>query len=89
MSHSTRLIINIMTLYTLGDLQGEERLVQLSPAQNDQRYSLEFHREKQLAETFAFLAAKTDNMHKVVAVTVEERAHEQGLLVEWTRARLQ
>ena len=72
MSSCNQLATNTATLYALDDFQGEEEIPEMP---------LALHHERQLAEAFAFLAARMDNMYKVMAVAIEEHADSRGITV--------
>ena len=52
-----------------------------SPQHSDAQRCLSFRREQALAESLAFLAARTDNVDRVMAVCVEEDADQMGLTI--------
>ena len=81
MSSCNRLATNIATLYALDDFQGEEETPEMPQIRWNEQYTLALHHERQLAEAFAFLAATTDNMYKVMAVAIEEHADSKGITV--------
>ena len=81
MAEQSRLARNIATLYALDNLQDPEEPSIPAPLDSAQDYKLNFSREKELAETFSFLGATTDDMHKVVAVAIEENSNADGITI--------
>jgi len=81
----SHLLQKIFLLQLLNNIPEKPSLIDLSDrnAQMDclPKRVLSLQREKELAESFAFLAATTDDPRKVVAACVEETAVGRGLTV--------
>ena len=81
LDHATRqrLVENITLLWTLNEVP-EQPKDNKSPREDDERRQLTLEREWQLAESFAFISGTTDDMLRVMAVSIEEDADRNG----WT-----
>ena len=78
-----RLVENIAMLWTLGDVpeQPKENGLCDEGDEGDEIRQLSAERERQLADSFAFLSATTDNMRRVVAVCIEEHPDQKGMTI--------
>jgi len=76
----TRLIENITLLYTLTEVPEQPKENVLSCG-NDEARQLTPERERQLADSFAFISASTDDMLRVMAVCVEEDPDKMGMTI--------
>ena len=79
-NHDSRLIENITLLWTVTEVpeQPKENRFQ---CEHDKTRQLTPEREKQLAESFAFISASTDDMLRVMAVCVEEDLDGVGMTI--------
>ncbi len=75
-----RLIDTITLLWTLNEIPDIPRINPL-PDDFDATRQLTIERETDIADNFAFLSATTDDMHKVMAVCIEEDLDQEGLTI--------
>ena len=75
-----RLIENITILWTLNEIPEKPKYNTSSREDNGAR-QLTLERERQLADSFAFISARTDNRLHVMAVSVEEDADGNGITI--------
>lgn len=74
-----RLAENCIFLFAVNEIPGKPEECEL-PAEDSSR-QLPVVREKQLAEDFAFISASTDDMHKVMAIGLEEDSDRKGMTI--------
>lgn len=81
-NHATRqrLVENITLLWTLNEIP-EQPKDNISRREEDETRQLTLERERQLADSFAFISASTDNMLCVMAVSIEEDADRNGITI--------
>ncbi len=81
-NHATRqrLVENITLLWTLDEIPEEPKNNVLLRG-DDRTRQLTLERERQLADSFAFISASTDNMLRVMAVSIEKDADEDGITI--------
>lgn len=81
-NHATRqrLVENITLLWTLDEIPEEPKNNVLLRG-DDRTRQLTLERERQLADSSAFISASTDNMLRVMAVSIEEDADEDGITI--------
>jgi hypothetical protein len=75
-----RWLENITVLRILNEIPDVPRK-NLLPSHSDSTRQLTIDRERDLADCFAFLSARTDDMQKVMAVYVEEDLDHTGLTI--------
>ena len=75
-----RLVENITLLWTLTEVPEQPKEHKLSCG-NDEARQLSSERERQLADSFAFISASTDDMLRVMAVCVEEDPDKMGMTI--------
>lgn len=75
-----RLVENITLLWTLNEVPESPKENKLS-CENDEAQQLTPEREKQLADSFAFISASTDDMLRVMAVSIEEDFDKRGMTI--------
>ena len=75
-----RLVENITLLWTLNEVP-EQPKDNVSGLEDDESRKLTLERERQLADSFAFISASTDDMHRVMAVSIEEDADRKGITI--------
>ncbi|KAL8671387.1 MAG: hypothetical protein Q9168_004119 [Polycauliona sp. 1 TL-2023] len=75
-----RLVENITLLWAMCEVPDHPKENELHGS-GDEGRTLSLDREKQLVDSFAFLSASTDNMHRVMAVCIEERLDPKGMTV--------
>ena len=75
-----RLVENITLLWTLNEVPESPKENKLS-CENDEAQQLAPEREKQLADSFAFISALTDDMLRVMAVSIEEDFDKRGMTI--------
>ena len=75
-----RLVENITFLWTLNEVPEPPKENHLS-CMSDETHQLSLERERQLADSFAFIAASTDDMLRVKAVCVEEDSDKEGMTI--------
>ncbi len=77
-----RLVENITLLWTLNEVPEQPK--ENPPDRHiDETRQLTPEREQQLADSFAFISASTDNMLRVLAVAVEEDFDKQGMTIRF------
>ena len=77
-----RLVENITLLWTLNEIPEQPR-ENVPCHENDGSRQLTPERERQVADSFAFISASTDNMRRVMAVAVEEEADGKGMTIRF------
>ena len=75
-----RLVENITLLWTLCKVPGKPKDNDIHVGHDEGR-QLPRDRERQLADSFAFISATTDNMEQVMAVCIEEDPDKEGMTV--------
>ena len=75
-----RLVENITLLWTLCEVPGESKENDTQIGQDEGR-QLSLDRERQLTDSFAFISATTDDMQRVMAVSIEEDSDGKGMTV--------
>lgn len=75
-----RLVENITLLYTLCEVPGEPKENDIHSGHDEGR-QLPRDRERQLTDSFAFISATTDDMLRVMAVSIEEDADKKGMTI--------
>lgn len=75
-----RLIETITLLWTLTEVPEQPKENKLDCG-NDEAKQLTTEREKQLADSFAFISASTDDMLRVMAVCIEEDPDQGGMTI--------
>ena len=75
-----RLIKNITLLWTLNEIP-EQPKDNISRCEDDRTRQLTLERERQLADSFAFISASTDNMLRVMVVSIEEDTDRNGITI--------
>ena len=75
-----RLVENITLLWTLCKVSDHSKENQIRGGHDEGR-QLSLDRETQLAESFAFLSATTDDKRRVMAVCIEEDADKIGMTI--------
>lgn len=80
--HATRqrLVEDITLLWTLNEVP-EPPKENSSRREDDETRQLTLERERQLADSFAFISASTDDMLRVMAVSIEEDADRNGITI--------
>ncbi len=73
-----RLVENITLLWALCEVPSLPKENELHGS-HDERRRLSLDREKQLVDSFAFIAASTEDSLRVMAVCIEERPNETGM----------
>ena len=81
-SHTARrhLIETITLLWTLTEVPEQPKENKLDCI-NDKAKQLTVERERQLADSFAFISASTDDMLRVMAVCIEEDPDQGGMTI--------
>lgn len=75
-----RLVENITLLYTLCEVPGEPEENDVHSGHDEGR-QLSRDRERQLTDSFAFISATTDDMLRVMAVSIEEDPDKKGMTI--------
>ena len=75
-----RLVENITLLWTLNEIP-EQPKDNILICEDDRIRQLTLERERQLADSFAFISALTDNMLHVMAVAIEKDADGNGITI--------
>ncbi len=75
-----RLVENITLLWTLNEIP-EQPKDNIFRCEEDGTRQLTLERERQLADSFAFISASTDNMLRVMAVSIEEDTDGHGITI--------
>ena len=75
-----RLVENITLLWTLCDVPGQPKENKIHRGLDKGR-QLPPDRERQLIDSFAFISASTDDMLRVMAVSIEEDPDKSGMTV--------
>lgn len=75
-----RLVENITLLWALCEVPNLPKENELRGSQ-DERRKLSLDREKQLVDSFAFIAASTEDPLRVMAVCIEECPSEDGMII--------
>lgn len=76
-----RLVENVNLLWALNETPEVPQECELQDGGSTDDRQLTLGRERQLASIFAFIAAYSEDNRTVMAVTVEERAEERGMVV--------